>query len=76
MHITVTHFSNVIEAIAPVTFETVKVRPHFPVDFPPRNSVSFSNESYELFEIPRLVDHVFRSNLSIGIYIGLSLSAV
>jgi hypothetical protein len=65
-----------IEHVASSTFENVEIRPYFPIDFPPRNPISFSDKSYKLFEIPRLVNDMLRPYLAIGIDIGLSLCAM
>ena len=65
-----------IEHVASTTFENIKIRPNLPIDFPPRNSVSFSDKSYKLFKIPRFINNMLGPYLSIRIDIGLSFSTV
>lgn len=76
MYVTIAHLRDVVEIVTPFAPEYLKVRPDLPVDFPPRNSISFPNKGYEFFEIPGSVDNVLCSNLSVIINIGFSLGAV
>lgn len=76
MYVAIAHLRDVVEIVAPLTSEYLKVRPDLPVDFPPRNSISFPNKGYEFFEIPRSINNVLCSNLSVIINIGFSLGAV
>lgn len=76
MDITVTHFGDVVEHVAPIALENVEVGPNFPVDFPPRNPVGFSNKSYKLLEIPGLVNNVLRPDLAVRVDVGLGFGAV
>ena len=64
---TVAHFRNRVELHATVTFDEVQVGPYLPVDFLPRNTVCFSNESHKLLQVPILVDHVLGTALSVAV---------
>jgi hypothetical protein len=72
----VSHFRYMVEDVAPVTLEDVEVRPHFPVDFSPRNSVSLSHKGHKLLQVPCSIDNMFGSNLAVIIYIGFGLAAM
>jgi hypothetical protein len=76
VHFTVTHLCNVVEQVATIAFEDVKVGPDLPVDFSPRDAIGFTDECYKLFQVPRFIDNVFSSDLAIAIDIGLCLRAV
>ena len=76
VHVTVSHLGDMVEQGAPVALENVQVRPDFPVDFPPGDSIGLSNEGYELLEVPRLVDHMLGSDLAIAVYVAFCLRAV
>ena len=76
MHLAVPELGDVVEEVAPFALEDVEVGPDFPVNLAPRNSISFSYESDEFLEIPRLVDDVLGSDLSVTIDVGLRLCAV
>jgi hypothetical protein len=73
---TVAHFRDVVEEIALVTFEDLKIGPNLPIDFSPRDSVSFSSKSDEFLQIPGSIDNMFSSNLSVIINIGFTLRAM
>ena len=47
------------------------MRPNFPENFFPRDSISFSDVSNELFEIPVLVNDVLLFELSVAVDIAL-----
>lgn len=72
----VSHFGNVIENPTPVALEDIKIRPDFPINFSPWNSVSFSYECYKFFKIPWSVYNVLSSYLAVEINVRLSLTAV
>ena len=76
MHLAVAELGDVVEEVAAFALENVEVGPDLPVDLAPRDSISFSNERDELLEIPRLVDDVLGSDLSVTIDVGLRLGAV
>ena len=65
-----------IEDIASVTLKHLQVRPHLPVDLSPGDSVGFSNEGDEFLQVPRSVDDVLGSDLSVIIYVALGFAAV
>jgi len=74
--VTVAHFRNVVEDVAPVALEDVQVRPHFPVNLSPRDSVGFSHERHEFLEVPRSVHDVLSSDLTVEVNVRLCLAAV
>ena len=65
-----------VVAVAPVTLEHLKIRPDFPINFSPRNSISFSNESYEFLEVPSSINHMLGPHLAVIVNIALGLVAV
>ena len=73
MHVTVAHLGDVVEQGASVALENVEVRPDFPIDFSPGDSISLPNESYKLFKVPGLVDYVLGSDLAITVDVALGL---
>jgi len=72
----VAHFRDVVVYIASVTPEDVEVTPDLPVDLSPRDPVGFSDEGHELLQVPRPVDDVLGSDLSVSVDVGLGLAAV
>ena len=76
MDFAVAEFGDVIKEVASLALEDVEIGPDFPVDFAPRNSISFSDKGDELLEIPRLVHNMLGPNLSVTIDVGLRLGAV
>jgi hypothetical protein len=74
--VAIPHFRYVVVYAAPFAFEYVKVGPHFPVDFSPRYSISFSDECDKSFEIPSSIDNMLCPNLSVIINVGLGFLAV
>jgi len=64
------------EHVAPVALKDVKVGPHLPIDLAPRDSVGFPDKGHKLLEVPRLVDDMLGSDLSVTVDIGLGLGAV
>lgn len=76
MNVAVTHFGDVIEDIAPVAFEHVQIRPYLPVNLAPRYSICFSDEGYELFEVPALVNDVLSANLTVAVNVALCFRAM
>ena len=67
MKSTVSHFSDMKELPTHAAAENVEVRPYLPIDLLPRNSICFSYISYELLQIPFLINNMFGSNLTMGI---------
>lgn len=76
MHMAIAHLRDMVKVVAPFTSEYLQVGPNLPVDFSPRNSISFPNKSYEFLEIPGSIHYMLSSNLSVIIDIGFSLGAV
>lgn len=64
---TITHLSNWVIFLAPVTSNQIEVGPDLPIDFFPADPVGFSYKSYELLKIPIPVNNVFRSHLTVRI---------
>ena len=56
-----------VKLLASTTFKSIKLSPHFPINLLPGNSVSLSDVSYKLLEVPILVYHVFSSHLSLSV---------
>ncbi len=73
---TVAHLRDVVVAVTPFTFKHVKIGPNLPVDLSPRDSVLFSYIRHELFQVPRSINDVLSSDLSIIVDIGLGFGAV
>lgn len=71
----VAHFGDRVKLLAPLALEDVQVRPHLPVDLLPRDTVSLTNESDELLQVPRAVDDVFGADLSGVVDHGAALRA-
>lgn len=61
------HLGNGVVLHATVTFDEVKIRPDFPIDFFPRDAVCFSDKGNELLKIPILVNYMLGSHLAVGI---------
>ena len=76
MKMTVAHFRYVVVEITLVTFEDLKIGPNLPINFSPRDSVSFSSKSDEFLQIPRSIDNMFSSNLSVIINVSFTLRAM
>jgi hypothetical protein len=76
MDVAIAHLGDVIENVAPLAPEDLKIGPNFPVDFSPGDPVGLSYEGDKLLEIPRPVNDMLGSNLSVIINIRLSLRAV
>lgn len=76
MHFAVSKLRDVVEQVASLTLEDVEVGPDLPVDLTPRDSISFSHERDKFLEIPRLIHHMLRSDLSVTVDVGLRLGAV
>ena len=76
VHVTVSHFSNMIIDIASFTPKNIKITPNLPVNFSPWDSICFSNESYKFFEVPCSVDNMLGSDLSVIVNVSLTLVAV
>jgi len=53
----------------------MKVGPHLPVDFLPRNAVSLSDESYKFLEVPVSVDDVLGAMLTVRVDKARALAA-
>jgi len=53
----------------------MKVGPHLPVDFLPRNAVSLSDESYKFLEVPVAVDDVLGAMLTVRVDKARALAA-
>jgi hypothetical protein len=64
---TITHLSNWIIFLTPITSDQIKIGPDLPVDFFPTDSVGFSYESYELLKVPIAINYVLCSHLSVCI---------
>lgn len=62
--------------VALLALEDLEIGPYLPVDFSPRYPISLSDESDELFEIPRPVNHMLGSNLTVIVDISFSFRAV
>lgn len=62
--------------IASVAPENKKIRPNFPVDLSPWNSVRFSYKSNKFLKIPGTIDYMFGSNLAVIIYVWFGFAAV
>jgi hypothetical protein len=76
MHVTITHFSDMVENAAAVALEDVQIRPDLPIYLAPRNSISFSYERDKLLQVPALVDDVLRANLTVAVDVALGLGTV
>ena len=72
---TVAHLCNRVVLMASIALDKMQVRPNFPVDLLPGNTVRLSNVSYEFLKIPRLIDHMLGSHLTVGIDEGSTLPA-
>jgi hypothetical protein len=72
----IAHLGDVIEDIAPLAPEYLKVRPHLPVDLSPWDPVGLPNKGNELFEVPGPVDDMLGPNLSVIIDVWFALGAV
>jgi hypothetical protein len=66
----------VIENIASVTFEDEQIGPHLPINFSPRDSVRFSNESNEFLKIPGSIYDMLSSNLAVMVNVGFCFTTV
>jgi len=64
---TITHLSNWIIFLTPITSDQIEIGPDLPIDFFPADSVGFSYKSYELLKVPITVNNVFRSHLTISV---------
>ena len=60
--------------LASVALDQVEVGPDLPIDFLPRNSISFSDESYKFLEVPIPVDHMLGPHLAVGVNEGGALA--
>ena len=58
------------------TFENLEVRPHLPVDFSPGYPVGLSDKCYEFLEIPRPINDMLGSNLTVIVDVSLTFGAV
>ena len=58
------------------TFENLEVRPNLPVDFSPGYPVGLSDECHEFLEIPRPINDMLGSNLTVIVDVSLTLGAV
>lgn len=76
MNMAVSHLRNMVKHIAPVTLENEKIRPNFPVNFSPRDSIGLSYKGNEFLKIPGSINNVLGSNLAVIIDIRLSFTAV
>jgi hypothetical protein len=65
-----------IEDVAAIALKDIKVRPHFPVYFSPRDPVGFSYKGHKLLEVPGTVDNMLGSNLTVIIDISFGFVAV
>ena len=65
-----------IVARAPLTFENIEIRPDFPVDFSPGDSVGFSYECHKFLQIPSSVHYMLGSDLAVVINVGFTLGAM
>ena len=69
------HFRNGVILVASVTLQEVKIGPDLPVDFLPRDTVGLSDVSYELLQVPGLVNNVFGTHLAVAIHKRSSFAA-
>ena len=65
----ISHLRNMIENVASFASKYLEKGPHFPVDLSPGDSVSLSDKRDKFFEVPRSIDYMLGSNLSVIIYI-------
>jgi hypothetical protein len=68
------HFSYLEVILASTALEYIKVGPDLPVDFFPRNAISFPHISDELLEVPFFVNDMLCSFLTMEVYISFTLS--
>lgn len=76
VNMTVSHLGYMIENVTSVTLKDVKVRPNFPINLSPRNTIGFSHKSHKLLKVPISINNMFCSYLTISIDIAVSLTAV
>ena len=67
MKAAVAHFGNWVVLLAATTAHQVEMRPDFPIDLLPRNSVGLAHEGDELFQVPVAVNDVLGSHLSVDV---------
>ena len=72
MNVAIACLRNMVEEPAALAFEDVEVAPHLPVYFPPRNPVSLSDKGYKFLEVPRSIDNMFGSNLTVIVNISFA----
>ena len=72
----IAHLGDVVEGVTPLTPEDLEVRPNLPIDFPPGDPVSFSDEGDKFLQIPGPVDNMLGPNLSVMIDVGFTLGTM
>ena len=76
MDMAVAKLRNVIIALASLTLEDVKIGPNLPIDLPPGDSISLSDEGDEFLQVPSSVNHMLGSDLAVVINIRFTFMAV
>jgi hypothetical protein len=62
------HLCDRVKLLAAITLDQMEIGPDLPVDFFPRDTIGFTDKSYEFFQIPVSVDDVLCPHLAVAVY--------